>query len=263
MGGWIVDGAGNRFVLLEEGPASMSWLEGSAAALCKAHDVDGVLLIDPADAPSMQVWNRDGTRAEMCGNGLRCAAAHVARATDRMQFTVDTPAGPLACQVLAVDASSASVRVALGTALALGVTQPESAGGRQFHGVDVGNPHAIQFVDAAEDAASLALTLGPHVERDPVYAPRGTNVEFARIDGDRSISLHVWERGVGITAACGTGAAATAFAAVHAGHMNAGVPVDVALPGGTLDVEIDAAGGASLTGPSRVLGRVAASSSVR
>lgn len=254
MDGWIVDGAGNRFVLLEEGPASASWLDGSAAVLCQAHQVDGVLLVDRSGAPSMRIWNRDGTRAEMCGNGLRCAAAHVARAADRRRFNVETAAGPLACQVLAIDASSASVRVELGTARALGLSRPEAAAGRPFHGVDVGNPHAVHFVDLAEDAESLARRLGPQIERDPAYAPRGTNVEFARIDGERSITLHVWERGVGITAACGTGAAATAFAAVHAGHVSAGAPIEVALPGGTLVVEIDPAGGASLTGPCRVLG---------
>ena len=256
MEGWLVDGAGNRFVLLEEGQASASWLDPNAAVLCESHRVDGVLLVERSDAPSMRVWNRDGTQAEMCGNGLRCVAAHVARATDRRRFDVETAAGPLACQVLAMDASSASVRVEIGTARALGLAHPEAAAGRPFHGVDVGNPHAIHFVDSAEDPGALARALGPQIEHDPAYAPRGTNVEFARIDGERSITLHVWERGVGITAACGTGAAATAFAALHAGHSRAEGPVEVALPGGRLVVEIDSAGVASLTGPCRVLGRV-------
>jgi len=256
MEGWIVDGAGNRFVLLEAGGASASWLDGYAAGLCEAQGVDGVLLVDRSDAPSMAIWNRDGTRAEMCGNGLRCAAAHIARARRPRHFTVETAAGPLACDVLAIDASSASVRVGLGTARALGVTRPEAGAGRAFHGVDVGNPHAVHFIDGAEDPGALASALGPSIERDPAYAPRGTNVEFARIDGERSITLHVWERGVGITAACGTGAAATAFAAVHAGMLSAGGPVDVTLPGGTLVVEIDSAGCASLEGSCRVLGPV-------
>ncbi len=116
----------------------------------------------------------------------------------------------------------------------------------------MGNPHAITFVDAHEDPQQLARQEGPAIEVDPAF-PRRTNVEFAQIQPDGSIMLWVWERGVGITLACGTGACATACAAVWQGLAPAARPLAVDLPGGRLWITVDRArqGSVMMRGPAR------------
>ena len=110
--------------------------------------------------------------------------------------------------------------------------------------VNVGNPHVVFFVDDA-DAVDLGR-IGPEIERDPLF-PERVNVNVASIEADGSILLHVWERGAGLTQACGTGACATAVAAVRRGLATG--PVDVRLPGGTLTIDWAPGGTIRMTGP--------------
>jgi diaminopimelate epimerase len=101
----------------------------------------------------------------------------------------------------------------------------------------MGNPHAIAFVRSRDEALELARTAGPLVERH-AWFPRRTNAEFAHVKDRREIDLVVWERGCGITLACGTGACATAVAAVVTGRADEGAPIRVNLPGGSLEITV-------------------------
>ena len=111
--------------------------------------------------------------------------------------------------------------------------------GRHFAAYSLGNPQAVAFVGADEDPEQLARTLGPIVERDPQF-PARTNVEFARCEPDGSLTVWVWERGCGITQACGTGACATAVAACLVGLAAEERWLSITLPGGSLQVMVKA-----------------------
>jgi diaminopimelate epimerase len=232
-----------------------------ARALCDRHfgvGADGVLLILPSDHADarMRVLNADGSEAEMCGNGIRCVAKLLYEAggqVERSHVTVETGAGVLPCEldvaggrVRAVTVRMGRPRLARGEIPMGGVPSeravkcPLRAGDRiyQVTAVSMGNPHAVIFVDKAdEDLRVLAETYGPLIEKDHLF-PKRTNVEFARMRG-RDVDLVVWERGVGITLGCGTGACATAVAACLEKRATAGQELAVHLPGGTLTITVE------------------------
>ena len=196
---------------------------------------DGVLLVEVSglDVPRMIVRNADGSRPEMCGNGLRCVAGHIAfDGVNPAPLVIATDAGEKTCEVRATGEDSVEVVVDMGVARP-GPDLVAVVGGREhrFLIVDMGNPHAISFADHDDDALS---TLGPAVARLP---PGGTNVELCRKREDR-IEVAVWERGVGPTLACGTGACAVAAAACDTGRASFGAPIAVALPGGALEITV-------------------------
>jgi diaminopimelate epimerase len=250
-----VEGLGNDFVIVDARGADLEAVTASlrpaAPLLCdrrRGVGADGVLVM--GDGPegtdaAMRILNADGSRPEMCGNGLRCAALWLSRDHGQARVRVDTDAGLRVCTVehdlVDVDMGPATVGAAV------------TLNGRTWVRVSVGNPHAISWVDADEDPEALARAIGPVVERDPAF-PEGTNVELAKIEGD-AITLWVWERGCGITHACGTGATATVAAAVGAGRLPAEVPVRVQLPGGPLWITAPADPAASLRmrGPARIV----------
>jgi diaminopimelate epimerase len=237
----------------------IAWARSAAPRVCDRRTgvgADGILLVGPGrrGAASMTVVNFDGSRPEMCGNGLRCVAAFVAERTGARVLSIDTDAGARTCRILGNgDDGVATVSVDMGPAKALGWQRPTSAPGREFVGISMGNPHTVCFVGPGEDPESLARTLGPAIEQDPAYAPDKTNVEFARIEADGSITLWVWERGVGITAACGTGACATAVAAVELCLLPPERAIAVRLPGGLLSIIVPAVNSKQvvMTGPAR------------
>jgi diaminopimelate epimerase len=210
----------------------------------------------------MRVLNADGSVPEMCGNGVRCVALHVARARGlrRASIRVESDAGVRVCEVdddrpasgSAQDAGpgeapTATVTVDMGV---IGVLEDRTldVGGQRvaLTLADAGNPHAIAFGDFTRDDVER---LGPSVATSPEF-PLGTNVEFARA-GSEGIDLMVWERGVGITLACGTGACATAAVACAKGFFAQGASIDVTLPGGCLQITIAGDNRATMTGPAR------------
>jgi diaminopimelate epimerase len=236
------EGLGNDFIVVEqEGAVSLGPVD--ALGLCDRHfgvGADGVLLVTPAASPSararMLVLNADGSRPEMCGNGLRCVALHLARRDGAVgvSYEIETDAGPLSCEVER-DGDSGQVTVGMGR----GRPEPElsvEVEGRVLvlARVSMGNPHAITF-DEPLDAAR-ADQLGPAVS---AAVPGGTNLELARQRGSAELDLLVWERGVGRTLACGTGACATAVAAARAGLVRFGEPIRVNLPGGALEIVVE------------------------
>jgi diaminopimelate epimerase len=262
-----VEGLGNDFVVVDLRPgrpaASLSPSPADpevARALCDRHfgvGADGVLAILPGQSGDarMRVINADGSEAEMCGNGLRCVAKVLYEKDPSLRrplLRIDTGAGLLECGIDAEDGQVRSVLVNMGRPRLLrgeipmagpagerAVRAPLRVGDQAFAftAVSMGNPHAVIFVDdQSASLRALAETLGPRIETDAMF-PRRTNVEFARVrpgpDGPE-IELVVWERGCGITLACGTGACGTAVAACLEGRVDAGIEIPVHLPGGTL-----------------------------
>jgi diaminopimelate epimerase len=221
----------------------------------------------------MRVLNADGSEAEMCGNGIRCVSKWLHErdpSLRRASLPIETGAGLLHCGVT-LDGSGrvTHVSVEMGRPrlapseipLAGGavegppggpvIRRPLAVAGRAlaFTAVSMGNPHAVFFLDGDEDPAAFAASLGPTIEVLPAF-PRKTNVEFARMRARTAIDLVVWERGAGLTLACGTGACATAVAAVLEGRAPAASEIAVALPGGTLGITVaEGLAGVTMRGP--------------
>jgi diaminopimelate epimerase len=258
-----VQGLGNDFLVVDLRPGRPGAAVTPAPTdpevarlLCDRHfgvGADGVLAILPGQDGDarMRVINADGSEAEMCGNGIRCVAKVLWEKDPALRqpvLRIDTGAGLLACAIDAQGDRVRTVAVEMGRPRLLrgeipmtgppaerAVRTPVRAGDRSFSvtAVSMGNPHAVIFVDdPAADLRALAESYGPKLEVDPLF-PRRTNVEFARVRGDE-IDLVVWERGCGITLACGTGACATAVAACLEGRVKPGREIRVNLLGGAL-----------------------------
>jgi diaminopimelate epimerase len=224
-----MEGLGNDFIVLA-GPFTPE--PDQVTAWCdrrRGVGADGVLVVTPIDRSTVEMgyWNADGSAAEMCGNGLRCVGRYAVdrQMVDGPVLTVNTPAGPRSVR------AGETVRAQLGPVARSG--EPVMIAGYRLEPFDAGNPHAVTFV--SDPLAVPVEAAGPLVEGDPAF-PGRTNVEFASVVSSSRIDLRVWERGVGETLACGSGAAATVAAAHGNGLTDANV--DVHLRGGVLKVEI-------------------------
>ena len=234
------EGAGNDFLVLVDPEGAPSLTEASARALCDRHrgvGADGVIEVgagrDGADL-SMTLRNADGRTAEMSGNGIRClaqAAVHAGLVAPP-RFTVATAAGLRTVDyVLGARPDLASASVDMGE-VTVGTDEADPPVGSRATLVDVGNPHLVVLV--ADPGAVDVAAVGPKVEADH---PGGINVEFMGAGAaPGELVLRVWERGVGETLACGTGACAAASAARHWGMV--GDVVHVQGPGGPLEVRL-------------------------
>lgn len=258
------EGAANDFLVIDRDVLGGQILTpAQATALCDRHrgvGGDGVLFVDTG-SPSMAVINADGSVPEMCGNGVRCVALHLARQMDatHLEVDIDTAAGPQRC-VVERDGDSGMVTVEMNPASldpqAIGldskapwVDQPFAIAGHELHitAVSMGNPHAVTFdsVGEARFGVADALQADPHFQH-------GVNVGFVSdFEGD-AFRLDVCERGAGWTQACGTGAAAAATAAVETGRAERGQPLRITLPGGTLRITPQETGAPiEMQGPAR------------
>jgi diaminopimelate epimerase len=250
-------GAGNDYVYVD--CFSQQPPENPAALAPKISDRrfgvggDGLILIRPSEiaAARMQMFNADGSEAEMCGNGLRCVAKYVfdhGICTEK-QMSLETGAGVLDVTIEAEGKTCRRVRVDMGepilepakipTKLGEGITGPVvefpfEIGEQTFPVtcVSMGNPHAIIFVPEATD--ELVLGFGPKIETDPRF-PARVNVEFVEILSPTELRQRTWERGSGETWACGTGASAVCVAGVLAGKCERKVLIH--LLGGDLELE--------------------------
>ena len=243
---WRAHGLGNDYLVLEEGgPLSA----GLAARVCHRHTgvgSDGIL--EPFETSEadfgVRIWNPDGSLAEKSGNGLRIFARWLfeERGAGRT-FSVHTGYERVHCEVLESD-----IRVAMGVAR---VSSPESIASIEVVPVDLGNPHCVIFVDAfPEDWAATGAALETH----PRFENR-TNVQFARITGDRRVDIRIWERGAGETSASGSSSCAVAAAAVQTQRLQGG-DIEVDMPGGRLWVRITPTLEVFLRGPVEVVGRI-------
>ncbi len=259
-------GLGNDFVVVDVRSEALTPSPedpAAARALCDRHfgvGGDGVLAILPprsegADA-RMRVLNADGSEAEMCGNGLRCVVKYLHDYDESMRrdtLTIDTGAGPLVCHTHGKGGVTETVTVNMGRPRLARRDVPMAgpaneralevaleAGGRSMliTGVSMGNPHGVVFVDeTGASLRALAESVGPSVETHALF-PAKANIEFCRLVSSTEIEMVVWERGVGITLACGTGACAAVTAACLTGRCNPGEEVTVHLLGGDLAITV-------------------------
>ena len=246
-------GLGNDFVVLDarDAPLPAQMTPPKAKALADRRTgigCDQLIVLEPdADADfRMRIFNHDGSEVESCGNASRAVALLHGRPA-----IVATGGGPIA-----LEPHEGGASVDMGKprfdweAIPLAYAMDASAmplGWEELENpfaINVGNPHAVFFVDDC-DAIDLQR-LGPLIENDPVF-PRKVNVNVASPRADGGIRLRVWERGAGLTRACGTGACATAVAAIRRGL--AASPVTVELPGGELTIAWEHGGAIRMTGP--------------
>ncbi|MDO8963227.1 MAG: diaminopimelate epimerase [Coriobacteriia bacterium] len=262
-------GCGNDFVVVDDRTSEWDFDETAVSLLCDRHfgiGADGLILVRPATAPGaeflMHYINADGSLAEMCGNGVRVFAKFLA---DRGLVTgdrvvVQTLGGLKPIELARGDDGRVrTARVDMGEPILEAALIPTTLPGEPVIDalistdlgefavtcVSMGNPHAIIWVDDVDEAP--VTTLGPIIETHPAF-PRKTNVEFAQvIDGEDRIRLRVWERGVGETLACGTGACATLVAAVLS--CRTGRSATIELPGGDLVIGWSPEGDVYMSGP--------------
>ena len=244
-------GAGNDFVIIDSRGRGAVTTPALARALGDRHRGVGydqlAELRDADDADLvLDFWNSDGTRAGACGNATRCVAWLVMMQTGRDALTIRTTRGLLHARML-----DGQVWVNMGAPLTNWQGIPLNAAQDTLHlplpgdpvGVGMGNPHCVFLVD---DAEAVALeTQGPLIEHDALF-PERTNVEFASLIGPDHLRMRVWERGTGVTLACGSGACAVAVAASLRGLTGRRVAME--LDGGTLIADWRA-DGVWLTGP--------------
>jgi diaminopimelate epimerase len=237
-------GTQNDFVVVDLRTQRVDDLAAFARYVCDRRSgigADGIIaLLAPQSAQAtvaMRVVNADGSDAEMCGNGVRCAARWLYEAGEGGAIAFETGAGIVRSQVIATQPEF-EVRVTMGRPMAELLDGDDRA---WF--VDLGNPHVVLVREAADEGE---LGSYAHALQNDRRFPNGTNVHVV-VPHDEHLDVLHWERGVGPTRACGTGAVAAAEVAAHL--RNHRTPVDVHVPGGKLTVEWDADGNASLTGP--------------
>ncbi len=275
-----LQGAGNDFVLVETADIARNWSQ-LAVSICNRHfgvGADGLILLMPSDVADykMRIFNADGSEAEACGNGLRCLVRYVLERgpvanQGAKELWIETVAGTRKAKITEVSGRPAEIRVSLGVPKfeakdipvvieegsvglvdiksMLGYTVTVGNWKLRLNFVSLGNPHAIHF--SSRPVASFPLTrLGPRVEHHKMF-PQRTNFEVARVLSREQIEARVWERGVGETLACGSGAAAVAVAAQSNGLV--ADRVTIALPGGNLEVGWDGVGEVFLGGPAEMV----------
>lgn len=242
---------GNDFICLNGLERKQILSEDDVRKLCDRHfgiGADGVILIGYSESAdfSMKIWNADGSEAQMCGNGIRCLGKFVydrgyAR---RKRFKVMTDAGIHTLQITeGADYSAEEITVEMAVPSLKGVPADkrklklieEKLGKNQneeLFTVSFGNPHCVLLANGAEE---LNIShIGPMIEKSGAF-PNGINVELVTVISGDEISVKVWERGVGETLSCGTGACASAFAVMYAGKC--GREITVKMAGGPLKIE--------------------------
>ncbi|MCR4429465.1 MAG: diaminopimelate epimerase [Tepidanaerobacteraceae bacterium] len=259
-------GLGNDFILVNGFREDAAAVVKNAKKLCDRHlgiGADGVLLVLPSDKADvkMRIINSDGSEAPMCGNGIRCFARYVFTRgiVPKTKMSVETLAGIMKPELIIIDDVIEAIKVDMGKysflkkdVPVMGDPEEEAleleidAHDRKYFatGVSMGNPHCVIFVDNLDGVALEKV--GPILENHPLF-PKKTNVEFIEAKGKDNLRMRVWERGCGITLACGTGACASAVAAYKKGIV--GNKVRVSLAAGDLMVEIQEDRRVFMTGP--------------
>ncbi len=245
-----MNGLGNDFIILDYEEYKKTNIQAAELAirLCDRHfgvGADGLIIADPDSGKADISWifhNSDGSAAEMCGNGIRCFARYVydKKIIAKKEFAVATKAGTIVPQIISAD----TVRVNMGKpvlecgkipcAAATNLNIPYDVDGNSFllNAVGMGNPHCVIFVK--DGGKKHAAKYGSAIENSPLF-PEKTNVEFVEIVSRNEITVNVWERGCGITLACGTGACASVAAGVLNGYLDDNVKTN--LPSGALSIE--------------------------
>ena len=275
-------GLGNDFILIDNRHSSEPTIAPEQAVdLCDRHfgiGADGVIFALPGQNDTdytMRIFNSDGSEPEMCGNGIRCLAKFIAEkeassihaqppqgsggSESKTEYRIDTGAGVIITELR----SDGQVKVDMGVPRLLAAEIPTTLAAPDAKVIDVplevagkswsvtcvsmGNPHCITFV---EDVSAIALeTVGPQFEHNAAF-PQRTNTEFIQIIRSEYVKMRVWERGAGVTLACGTGACAAVVAGVLVGKCDRATAVE--LPGGVLEIEwAEVSGRIYMTGPAQ------------
>ena len=241
-----MNGCGNDFVIIDaRSRGSLPLSQAQARAIADRESglgCDQVIAVERSirgDA-YMRIWNADGGETDACGNATRCVAWLLMEEGGAVSRRIETPVGMLYAEragekIITVDMGSPLLRwEEIPLARAMDTTRLDfSAAGYDAPGaVNMGNPHVVFFVN---DVRAVPIeTLGPQIEHDPTF-PKGVNVGFAEIRSPEQIRLRVWERGTGLTKACGTGACAAVVAAHR--QNRTGRKVEVLVDGGSLEIE--------------------------
>jgi len=274
-----LQGTGNDFILVETSDMQRDWSQ-LAVAMCDRHlgvGADGLLVLLPSDVADfqMRIFDADGSEAEACGNGLRCLARYVLEkgliSAGTHQMLVETISGMRKVELHKIGSKVVNIQVGMGAPkfeakdIPVAIEQgeedivdiksmpsyPITVEDRELllNLVSVGNPHAIYFWHHPVSDFPLSQ-LGPKVEQLAIF-PNRVNFEVARVISRQQIEARVWERGVGETLACGSGACAIAVAAQLYGYIDN--KVNIKLPGGVLSVDWDRVGEVLLSGPAEIV----------
>lgn len=245
-----MNGLGNDFVILDYSEFQKTKLSPDKLAqkLCNRNfsiGADGLIIVNPDTDKADISWifyNSDGSVAQMCGNGMRCFSRYVYdnKIIDKKEFSVETKAGIIVPKIISENEVCVNMgipilepnKIPCKTKTNLNI--PYTLNNKDFllNTVSMGNPHCVIFVE--KDSKELAYKYGSIIENDKLF-PEKTNVEFVEILSKDEVIINVWERGCGITSACGTGACATVVAGILNGYLNNSIKVN--LPGGTLKIE--------------------------
>jgi diaminopimelate epimerase len=274
-----MQGAGNDFMLIEVSDNQRDWSK-LAVAMCDRHfgvGADGLLLLMPSNRADfrMRILNADGSESSACGNGLRCMVKYFmdnqAGNNWTAEISAETMAGVRIARIRRTDGGVAEIQVEMGKP---GIGQenapvkmnkegnidvdiinrmsrsiPVLGRKLELYIVSMGNPHTILFTEEPVSGYPLS-EIGPQVEYHPEL-PGRTNYEVVNVRSRNLVEARIWERGVGETLACGSGACAISVAAQLLGHVDR--RVDVSVPGGVLNVEWDGEGEVFLSGPAETV----------
>ncbi len=250
-------GCGNDYIYFDCFKQNITDPEELSRRLSRYHfgiGGDGIILIEPSECADarMRIFNQDGSEGKMCGNGIRCVGKYLydSGLARKEEIAVETQSGIRVLQMQVQDGQVTGVTVNMGQAELAPERIPVSLPGREIIGmpvsidgkewkitcVSMGNPHCVVF---CEDPDSLDLTkVGPKFEKAPIF-PEGVNTEFIRVIDRKTLQMRVWERGSGETLACGTGACASAVAAILRGYCDRKEEITVRLKGGELKIRWD------------------------
>ncbi|MEE2565534.1 diaminopimelate epimerase [Hyphobacterium marinum] len=268
MPAWLMNGAGNAFLVIDvRGQAALAGMGGDQVrGLAARHGFDQFLIISDSDRGDahMGVINADGSPSGACGNGARCVAWHVMEGLNTDRLVLDSDGGLMEAErtgdwrvrvdlgpartgwqdiPLAREMDTVSMDLSVEAGRDLRLSSPGA--------VSMGNPHCVFFVENAETVPARAI--GHRVEHDPLF-PERVNVGFAQILDEARIRLRVWERGAGLTLACGTGAAAALVAAARRGLT--GRATAILADGGELQAVWRDDGHVTVEGPVALTGEI-------
>ena len=250
-------GCGNDYIYFDCFKQNIADPEELSRRLSRYHfgiGGDGIILIEPSECADarMRIFNQDGSEGKMCGNGIRCVGKYLydSGLARKEEIAVETQSGIRVLQMQVQNGQVIGVTVNMGQAELAPERIPVSLPGSEIIGmpvsidgkeweitcVSMGNPHCVIF---CEDPDSLDLTkVGPKFEKAPIF-PEGVNTEFIRVIDRKTLQMRVWERGSGETLACGTGACASAVAAILRGYCDRKEEITVRLKGGELKIRWD------------------------
>ncbi|MBU5267413.1 diaminopimelate epimerase [Virgibacillus proomii] len=267
-------GLGNNYIYIDffTDQVEESKLSGLAKRVANVNTgigSDGLIIIHPSKKADvgMRIFNKDGSEGQSCGNGLRCTAKYVydRGIVSKKQFKIETKANIVEAEVNVTEGNVDLVTINMGEPLLNRqdvpmqgeidqqvISEPFIINDKELKltAVSMGNPHAVFFVENIDN--TQVEKLGPLIEKDPRF-PQGVNVEFIEVISPTEVNFSVWERGSGITQACGTGACASVVAGVLNNYLTRDKEITVHLPGGDLLIKWDKDGNVWMTGGAEII----------